>query len=95
MCNLYSQTRNVEAIRRLFRVPHNRAPDVVPQRAIFPGWAAHVIRKAEDGERELVPMSWGFVLLQIEQACRCRVRNSSMPGQGNAAAETTASRSGL
>jgi hypothetical protein len=34
MCNLYSQTRNVEAIRRLFRVPHNRAPVVVPQPAI-------------------------------------------------------------
>jgi hypothetical protein len=37
MCNLYSQTRNVEAIRRLFRVPHNRAPVVVPQPANFPG----------------------------------------------------------
>jgi putative SOS response-associated peptidase YedK len=74
MCNLYSQTRNVEAIRRLFRVPHNRAPVVVPQPAIFPGWTASVIRKAEDGERELLPMSWGFVLLQDGKAPR-RVTN--------------------
>jgi putative SOS response-associated peptidase YedK len=25
MCNLYSRTRNVKTIRRLFRVPHNRS----------------------------------------------------------------------
>ena len=74
MCNLYSQTRNVEAIRRLFRVPHNRAARIDPQPAIFPGWTAPVIRKAEDGERELVPMSWGFVLLQDGRAPR-RVTN--------------------
>ena len=74
MCNLYSQTRNVEAIRRLFRVQHNRAPVVVPQPAIFPGWTAPVIRKADDGERELLPMSWGFVLLQDGKAPR-RVTN--------------------
>ena len=75
MCNLYSQTRNVEAIRRLFRVPHNRAPVVVPQPAeIFPGWTAPVIRKADDGERELLSMSWGFVLLQEGKAPR-RVTN--------------------
>jgi hypothetical protein len=27
MCNLYSQTRNVEAIRRLFRISDNWAGD--------------------------------------------------------------------
>jgi putative SOS response-associated peptidase YedK len=74
MCNLYSQTRNVEAIRRLFRVSDNRAMRVDPQPAIFPGWTAPVIRKAEDGERELVPMSWGFVLPQPGKAPR-RVTN--------------------
>jgi hypothetical protein len=58
MCNLYSQTRGVEAIRRLFKVGHNRATGVEPQSAIFPGWNGSVIRKAEDGERKLVTMSW-------------------------------------
>ena len=33
-----------------------------------------VIRKADDGERELLPMSWGFVLLQPGRAPR-RVTN--------------------
>ena len=74
MCNLYSQTRNVEAIRRLFRIPDNRTTRIKSQPAIFPGWAAPVIRKAEDGERELLPMSWGFVLLQDGKAPR-RVTN--------------------
>ncbi len=74
MCNLYSQTRNVEAIRRLFKVSHNRAASIEPQPAIFPGWNGSVIRKAADGERELVTMSWGFVLLQPKKAPR-RVTN--------------------
>lgn len=74
MCNLYSQTRNVEAIRRLFRISDNRATRIDPQPAIFPGWTAPVIRRAEDGERELVQMSWGFVFLQPGKAPR-RVTN--------------------
>jgi putative SOS response-associated peptidase YedK len=67
MCNLYSQTRNVEAIRRLFRVADHRATAIDPQPAIFPGWNGSAIRKAEDGERELVTMSCSFVLLQPRQ----------------------------
>ena len=74
MCNLYSQTRNVEAIRRLFQILDNRTSRIEPQPAIFPGWTAPVIRMAEEGERELVPMSWGFVLLQDGKAPR-RVTN--------------------
>jgi putative SOS response-associated peptidase YedK len=75
MCNLYSLTMNHEAIARLFRVPHNRAPqfDFLP--AIFPGWSAPVVRRADDGEREIVMMSWGFVLLQDGKAPR-RVTNT-------------------
>jgi putative SOS response-associated peptidase YedK len=64
MCNLYSMTRNREAILRLFRVTHNRAESYVPQSAIFPGYRAPVVRKAADGERELAVLNWGFVLLQ-------------------------------
>ena len=61
MCNLYSMTRNREAILRLFRVSHNRATMFEPQSAIFPGYQAPVVRKATDGERELVVLNWGFV----------------------------------
>ena len=63
MCNLYSLTRTPEAIRRLFRVSSNRAAAIERRDAIFPGHNAAVVRKAEDGERELVD-SWGFVLPQ-------------------------------
>jgi putative SOS response-associated peptidase YedK len=70
MCNLYSMTRNVEAILNLFRIGHNRSTSIDPLPAIFPGWNAPVIRKAADGDRELVTMSWGFVLLQDGKAPR-------------------------
>jgi putative SOS response-associated peptidase YedK len=74
LCNLYSLTRNREAILRLFRVSHNRATAFEPLSAIFPGHQAPVVRCAEDGERELVLLSWGFVLLQDGRAPR-RVTN--------------------
>ncbi|MGI9475363.1 MAG: SOS response-associated peptidase [Hyphomicrobiaceae bacterium] len=63
MCNLYSMTTNHEAILRLFKVSHNRASPIEPQAAIFPGGQAPVVRRADDGERELLALSWGFVLL--------------------------------
>ena len=74
MCNLYSLTRAPDAIRKLFRVPHNRAGTIIPLPAIFPGYDAPVIRATPDGERELVTMSRGFVLLQDGKAPR-RVTN--------------------
>jgi putative SOS response-associated peptidase YedK len=74
MCNLYSMTRNREAILRLFRVSHNRATAFGPLSAIFPGYQAPVVRQAADGERELVMLNWGFVLLQKDRAPR-RVTN--------------------
>ena len=70
MCNLYSMTRTPEAVRRLFRVQHNRASAFEPQNAIFPGYQAPIIRNAADGERELVNATWGFVLLQPGKAPR-------------------------
>ena len=74
MCNLYSMTRSPEAVRRLFRVQHNRAAAFEPKNAIFPSYDAPIIRTAADGERELVTASWGFVLLQNGKAPR-RVTN--------------------
>jgi putative SOS response-associated peptidase YedK len=74
MCNLYSMTRTAEAVRRLFRVQHNRAVAFEPRSAIFPAYEAPIIRTAADGERELVTASWGFVLLQNGKAPR-RVTN--------------------
>jgi putative SOS response-associated peptidase YedK len=74
VCNLYSITRDREAIRRLFRVSHNRAAAFEPMNAIFPNYNAPIVREAPDGEREIVLMSWGFVLLQTGRAPK-RVTN--------------------
>ena len=74
MRNLYSMTTAREAVLRLFRVTDNRAAAIAPQQAIFPGWEAPVVRRAADGERELVNLSWGFVLLMDGKAPR-RVTN--------------------
>ena len=67
---MYWMTRSREAIR----VADNRAGEIKPQPAIFPAYTAPVARKADDGERKLVPMSWGLVLLQPGKAPR-RVTN--------------------
>ncbi len=75
MCNLYSMTTNREAIIRLFRVGHNRAAAFEPRTAIFPGNAAPVVRTADDGDRELIVMTWGFVLAQRDKAAK-RVTNA-------------------
>lgn len=57
-------TRMPEAVRRMFGVAHNCATTFELTPAIFPGYVASVVRKAADGERKLVTMNWGFVLLQ-------------------------------
>jgi putative SOS response-associated peptidase YedK len=74
MCNLYSLNKKRDMIARFFRVSDNRAAMFEPKDAIFPGHTAPVIRLAGDGERELINMSWGFVLPQPGKAPR-RVTN--------------------
>jgi putative SOS response-associated peptidase YedK len=57
MCNLYSMSRVAKAVRRQFRISHNRSANFHPQPAIFPGYNAPIIRKAADDEHELVTVS--------------------------------------
>src|SRR5262249_47975582 len=68
-------TASRQAILRLFRIGDNRAVAIEPLPAIFPGHTAPIIRRTGDGDRELVTMSWGFVLLQRDKAPR-RVTNT-------------------
>ena len=81
MCNLYSMTRNREAILRLFRISDNRAAAFEAQDGIFPGYKAPIVRKASDGERELAVLNWGFMLLQKDRAPRrvTNVRDDKIP----------------
>ncbi len=69
MCNLYSITTNVEAIRSLFNVSRvdASAGNLPSLPAIFPAYDAPVIRLI-DRERELSMMHWGFILPQRDKA---------------------------
>ena len=75
MCNLYSLNGTHEEIGKYLKVSHNRMGQFPEQLTMFPAREAPIVRLAEDGERELVTMSWGFVLLQDGKAPR-RVTNT-------------------
>jgi len=70
MCNLYSLNKKRDMVARFFRVSDNRAVRFEPSPGIFPKNKAPVVREAEDAERELVLMSWGFMLPQKDKAPR-------------------------
>jgi putative SOS response-associated peptidase YedK len=74
VCNLYSLNKNKNAVATLFRVAHNRTVHIDPLPGIFPNYTAAVVRMANDSEREMALMSWGFPLLQAGKAPR-RVTN--------------------
>lgn len=74
MCNLYALTHSRSEVAKWFSVADNRANAFEPRNAIFPGYVAPVVRHAADGERELVLMNWGHILIQNGKAPR-RVTN--------------------
>lgn len=62
MCNLYSHTRNVEAMRKLFAPFNDGGPNLAnlpPQPGIFPDYHAPIIRN-EDGDARLALTRWGM-----------------------------------
>lgn len=61
MCNLYSMTKNVDAIRRLFGVEpaRDRSGNLPSLPRIFPDYPAPIVRHG-DGGRELVMARWGM-----------------------------------
>jgi hypothetical protein len=61
MCNLYSMTKNVDAIRRLFGVDvgNDRTGNLPSIPGIFPDYPAPIVRNGEAG-RELVMARWGM-----------------------------------
>jgi putative SOS response-associated peptidase YedK len=69
MCNLYAMTTAQAAMRALFAVVPDRdhLGNAQPLLAIWPKYEAPVVRLADDGERELVQMRWGFLTAQVSQ----------------------------
>ncbi len=59
MCNLYSNTTPADAMRQLFdvAVEKDRLGNAEPLSAIYPKHMAPIVRKDEDGARELVSLS--------------------------------------
>jgi putative SOS response-associated peptidase YedK len=59
MCNLYSITKNQDAIRRLFQVDLDRTGNLPSMPGVFPDYEAPVVRH-QDGQREFIKMRWGM-----------------------------------
>jgi putative SOS response-associated peptidase YedK len=59
MCNLYSITKNQDAIRQLFRVTADSAGNLGSMPGVFPDYEAPVIRNQGEG-RELIKMRGGM-----------------------------------
>jgi putative SOS response-associated peptidase YedK len=59
LCNLYSMTKNVDAIRRLFGALNSRVGNLPTMPGIFPDYPAPIVRNAPDG-REIVMARWGM-----------------------------------
>jgi putative SOS response-associated peptidase YedK len=61
MCNLYSMTKNADAIRRLFLVDasQDRTGNLPSMPGIYPDYLEPVVRNA-DGGRELTMARWGM-----------------------------------
>ncbi|EAQ34817.1 hypothetical protein NB311A_19642 [Nitrobacter sp. Nb-311A] len=59
MCNLYSMTKNVDAIRRLFGAVNSQVGNLPSLPGIFPDYPAPIVRNSA-GEREIVMARWGM-----------------------------------
>ena len=77
MCNLYSQSRSRDEIRRLFRVERDLVDDLPPKSSIYPDQMAPVIRLDDDGSRIIQQMRWGFPPPPMGNRPVTNVRNTS------------------
>jgi putative SOS response-associated peptidase YedK len=82
LCNLYSMTTNVEAIRKLFDALNSRVGNLPSMPGIFPDYAAPVVRNGSDG-REIVMARWGMPSSQraLMDAARKRAQKLEAKGQ--------------
>ena len=60
MCNLYNVTTTTEAMRQFTRAIRDLSGFNEPSRDVYPGTLAPVVRVGADGQREIVPLTWGM-----------------------------------
>jgi putative SOS response-associated peptidase YedK len=83
MCNLYSMTRNVDAIRRLFGInaEQDRTGNLPSMPGIFPDYPAPIVRNGDQG-RELVMARWGMPSSQKALMDATRKRAQKLEAKG-------------
>jgi putative SOS response-associated peptidase YedK len=84
MCNLYSMTKNVDAIRRLFGIApeRDRTGNLPTLPGIFPDYPAPIVHSGAEG-RELVMARWGMPSSQkgLMDATRRRAQKLEAKGK--------------
>ena len=76
MCNLYSVTTNVEAIRAFIRdlvVDVGRIGNFEPQTFVVPDYHAPIVRNVSDN-RELTKVRWGLAAVPVGANRNKRIR---------------------
>ena len=93
MCKLYSNTTTSQAMRQLFDVDATRdhLGNAQPRPGIHPKGTAPVVALDDDGNRELVEMSWGFRTPQVSK----RTGKPIKPAAWNNARDDKLMKSGL
>jgi putative SOS response-associated peptidase YedK len=83
MCNLYSMTTNVEAIRRLFQVDasNDKAGNLPAMPGIYPDYPAPIVRNGSEG-RELTMARWGMPSSQRALMDATRKRAQKLEAKG-------------
>lgn len=87
VCNLYSMTRNVDAIRRLFGIAadHDRTGNLPSLPGIFPDYPAPIVRNGHSGAgRELAMARWGMPSSQKALMDATRRRAAKLEEKGKA-----------
>lgn len=59
MCNLYNITKGPQAILEFTRSMVNHTGNLEPGK-VYPDYAAPIVRRGENGERELAKARWGM-----------------------------------
>lgn len=80
MCNLYSMTRNIDAINRLFKAM-NTPMHLPPMPGIFPDYPAPVVR-GNDAQREVAMLRWGMASSQKAQLDAATKRADKLRAKG-------------
>jgi putative SOS response-associated peptidase YedK len=82
MCNLYSITKNQDAMRRLFGVDRDLTGNLPSMPAVFPDYTAPIIRNSAEGGRELTLARWGMPSSQAALMAAAKKRAERLEAKG-------------